>query len=176
MGLQKVSFRLKGALDKVTPSPFLSLLVAEALGRMIKGVVSAGLFERFRVARNSSSINHLQFADDTLIFCGENEDQVRNVNATLFCFEAVSGLKVKILKSELIGIITEKSKFLQYVEILGCKVGPVGDLPASYLGLPLCLGSVSKSMWNPVVERVERKLSASKASYLSIGGRVTLIR
>ena len=55
-------------------SPFLFLVVNEALGRMIKGAVSAGLFEGVRVARNSSAMNHMQFADDALIFCGENED------------------------------------------------------------------------------------------------------
>ena len=42
--------------------------------------------------------------------------------------------------------------------------------------MPLCLGPVSKSLWNSVVERVERKLFAWKASYLSMGGRVTLIK
>eukprot|EP00268_Persea_americana_P005048 TRINITY_DN11696_c0_g1_i8.p1 TRINITY_DN11696_c0_g1~~TRINITY_DN11696_c0_g1_i8.p1 ORF type:complete len:234 (+),score=29.37 TRINITY_DN11696_c0_g1_i8:35-736(+) len=173
-GSPKGFFQAQRGLRQGDPlSPFLFLLVAEALGRIIKGAVGAGLFEGFRVARNFQAISHLQFADDTLIFCGENEDQIRNVKATLLCFEAVSGLKVNFLKSELIGIRTEKSKLLQYAEILGCKVG---DLPSSYLGLPLCLGTVTKSLWNPVVERVERKLSAWKASYLFMGGRVTLIK
>lgn len=30
----------------------------------------------------------------------------------------------------------------------------------SYLGLPLCVGSIEKLQWGPVVERVERKLSS----------------
>ena len=34
-------------------SPFLFLIVAEAFGKMIKKAVSVGLFEGFRVARNS---------------------------------------------------------------------------------------------------------------------------
>lgn len=175
MGLQKVSFKRKRGSNKGIPlSHFLFLQVAEALGRMIKWAVRTTLFEGFRVARNSQAISHLQLANDTLIFCGENEDHIRNVKAILLCFEVVSGLEINFLKSELIGIIrTEKSKLLQYAEILGCKAG---DLPASYLGLPLCLGPVSKSMWNPVVERVERKLSTWKASYLSMRGRVTLIK
>ena len=63
--------------------------------------------------------------------------------------------------------------FHKFADIQGCKVG---DLPASYLGLPLCLGSVNKTLWDTVVERVEKKLSTWKAKYLSIGGRVTLIR
>ena len=52
----------------------------------------------------------------------------------------------------------------------------MGELPILYLGPTLCLGWATKSMWNPVVERVERKLSAWKANYPSIAGRVTLIK
>ena len=40
-------------------SPFLFLIVGEALGRMIKGAANAGLFEGFRVAGNTPAINHL---------------------------------------------------------------------------------------------------------------------
>ena len=74
-------------------SPFLFPIVGEALGIMIKGAVNAGLFEGFRVAENTLSINHLQFADDTLIFCGDDEEHIKNVKATILCFEVVSGLK-----------------------------------------------------------------------------------
>lgn len=38
---------------------------------------------------------------------------------------------------------------VRLAEIMGCKVG---RLPSSYLGLPLCHGSVSKSLWDPVLE------------------------
>lgn len=62
-------------------SPFMFLIVAEALSRMIKGAVNAGLLEGFEVARATPAINLLQFADETLIFCGTKEDQVRNVKA-----------------------------------------------------------------------------------------------
>lgn len=54
---------------------------------------------------------------------------------------AVLGLKVNFVKSELIGIRAEESVLCKYADILGCRVG---DLPVSYLGLPLCLGSVNK--------------------------------
>ena len=73
----------------------------------------------------------------------------------------------------MIGLRTEKSLLLKVSGIMGCKIG---DLPISYLGMPLCSGRVTKSLWNPVVERVERKLSTWKANYVSIGGRVTLIK
>lgn len=173
-GSPKGYFQVGRRLRQGDPlSPFLFLIVAEALGRMIKKAVNVGMVEGFRVARNSLVISHLQYVDDTLIFCGVEEYQIRNVKDTILCFEVVSGLKVNFFKSELIGLQTEKPLLLKCLEIMGCKIG---DLPLSYLGMPLCSVRVTKSLWNPVVEMVERKLSAWKANYLSIGGRVTLIK
>lgn len=43
---------------------------------------------------------HLQFTDDTLIFCEAEEDQIKNIKAILPCFKVVSGLKINFLKSE----------------------------------------------------------------------------
>jgi hypothetical protein len=40
--------------------------------------------------------------------------------------------------------------------ILGCKTV---QLPMSYLGLPLGANFKSKSIWNPILEKMERKLS-----------------
>ena len=41
-------------------------------------------------------------------------------------------------------------------EISGCKVG---TLPMSYLGMPLGASHNSPSIWNPILEKIERKLT-----------------
>lgn len=55
-------------------------------------------------------------------------------------------------------------------EVLVCKVGSFDAFPTSNLGLPLCLGSVSMVVWNPVV-----RLATWKAKNLSLSGKITLI-
>lgn len=90
----------------------------------------------------------------------------------MICFEAVSGLKVNLHKSELIGVGLEEEQAVPLTDLLRCKVGA---LPATYLGLPLWVSKAPQSLWNLVVERVERKLAGWKAKYLSLGGRLTLI-
>ncbi|XP_042969900.1 uncharacterized protein LOC122302626 [Carya illinoinensis] len=57
--------------------------------------------------------------------------------------------------------------------ILGCKIS---HLPMKYLGLPLGAHYKSISIWNDVLEKMERKLASWKQMYLSKGGRVTLIK
>ena len=55
----------------------------------------------------------------------------------------------------------------------GCKVG---WLPTKYVGLPICLGKPKKHLWDPVVERHEKRLSTWKGRHLSLGGCVALIK
>ena len=57
--------------------------------------------------------------------------------------------------------------------ILCCKVG---RLPMSYLGMPLGAHFKGASIWNPILERVEKKLSGRKRLYLSKGGKLTLLK
>ena len=57
--------------------------------------------------------------------------------------------------------------------ILGCRVG---NLPMSYLGMPLGASHKSSSIWNPILEKSERRLASWKKLYLSKGGRLTLIK
>jgi hypothetical protein len=45
-----------------------------------------------------------------------------------------------------------------------------------YLGLPLGANFKEKTIWNSVLEKVERKLACWKRLYLSKGGKVTLIK
>lgn len=122
-------------------------------------VGEANLISGFLPATSAPMVTHLQFANDTIIFCAA-------VLTILRCFKDVSKLKVNVGKNELIEVAVEES-FLQYfAEILGCKVG---SLPTSYLSLPLTTSSVSKSPWNKVVERVELKLASWKAkAYLLV--------
>ena len=87
-------------------------------------------------------------------------------------FEAASGLRINLAKSELIPVGEVEDIEVMTVE-LGCKVG---DFPVKYLGLPLepitkpCLCGMG------VEERMRRRLVLWKRHYLSKGGRITLIK
>ena len=90
----------------------------------------------------------------------------------LIWFEAVSSLKVNLGKSKLVAVGTIHNIEL-LVAVLGCKQGP---LPMKYLGLPFGAKFKDKTIWNPILEKMERKLAGWKKLYLSKGGRVTLIK
>ena len=61
----------------------------EAFSRMLRAFNSRGLISGFTVGSsetNHVNVSHLLFADDTLVFGGANESQIRNVGALLICF------------------------------------------------------------------------------------------
>ena len=45
-----------------------------------------------------------------------------------------------------------------------------------YLGMPLGTSFKIASIWNPILEKMEKKLSGWKRLYLSKGGRLTLLK
>ena len=130
----------------------------EAVSRMLDKAIHEGRLSSFNVgvsAGRSLMVSHLLFADDTLIFCDTNIDQMLILHMVLIWFEAVSSLKVNLGKSELVAMGAVHNMDL-LVAVLGCKQG---SLPMKYLGLPLGAKFKDKSILNPILEKMERKLA-----------------
>lgn len=83
-------------------------------------------------------------------------------------FEVVSVLNMNLGKSSLIGINVGEERVSNMADIFWCEVA---KFPLNYLGLPIGVNPRSISLWDPVVENFERRLSMWNGNYLSIGGR-----
>ena len=83
--------------------------------------------------REDFKVSYLLFANDALVFVKDDQNQLTFLSWLLMWFEALSGLKINLEKSELILIGRVEGMELLAVEF-GCKVG---RLPSTYLGLPL---------------------------------------
>ncbi|RVW83965.1 Ran-binding protein 1-like c [Vitis vinifera] len=99
-------------------------------------------------------------------------DQLQYLSWTFMWFEAISGLKVNLNKTEAIPV-GEDIPMETLAAVLGCKIG---SLPTSYLGLPLGAPYKSIRVWDAVEERFRKRLSLWKRQYLSKGGRLTLLK
>ena len=147
----------------------------EALSKLLYKACEAGLLEGFHVGIHRSRdllVSHLLFADDTLIFCRPCESDLGYLRCVLLLFEAMSGLKVNLSKSSLIPI-GEIPNIQQLASFFDCGVSA---LPSMYLGLPLGASFKSKAVWDPVVERFQKRLAGWKSKMLSKGGRLTLLQ
>ena len=85
----------------------------------------------------------------------------------------MSGLKINLEKSSIVGINTNQEMVSRLASILDCQET---KWPLSYLDLPLGGNPNSIGFWDPVVEKVARRLDGWKKAFLLLGGRITLIQ
>ncbi|RVW30548.1 hypothetical protein CK203_097805 [Vitis vinifera] len=69
------------------------------------------------------NVSHLLFVDDTIIFCEARQDHITYLSWILVWFEAASGLRINLAKSEVIPVGEVEDIEMLAVE-LGCKWGP----------------------------------------------------
>jgi hypothetical protein len=86
------------------------------------------------------------------VFCGANLNQIRSIGVLLVCFEVVSGLKVNMAKLVLV-LVCIVDNAGELATVLGCGMA---SLPLKYLGFPLGASFKAKSIWDDVVEKIDR--------------------
>ena len=114
----------------------------------------------------------LQHADDTLLIFQGTLQQAQVIKNILSAFSDFSGLQINFHKSTLVPVSVETDTAMEIAHLLGC---PVSSFPCTYLGLPLSLNKVTHGMLLPVIHKVDKRLSGWLATFLSWGGRLTLI-
>ena len=169
-------FRSSRGLRQGDPlSPYLFVIGMEALSCLLQRAVEGNFISGCRFGGRDGGeivISHLLYADDTIMFCDAKADQLMYLRWTLMWFEAFSGLKINLFKSEIIPLGR-----VDNVEELAAELGcGVGSLPTKYLGLPLGAPHRASGVWDSIEERFRNRLSSWKRQYISKGGRLTLIR
>ncbi|XP_016168537.1 uncharacterized protein LOC107611089 [Arachis ipaensis] len=126
-----------------------------------------------QVGRDNIELSHLQFADDTILFCPPEEETLRNYKRLLRCFEMMSGLSINFEKSNLIPVNCSSEWMNRMCQLLGCKEAA---LPVRYLGISLGANLRLVKTWKPLLDKVEEKLSLWKAKILSKAGKLVFIK
>ncbi|XP_072072020.1 uncharacterized protein [Arachis hypogaea] len=82
-------FKMERGLRQGDPlSPFLFVLVVDVLHRMVGEAVRIGRISPLVVGRDSVELLHLQFADDTILFCPPENQTMKNYKRLLrWCYK-----------------------------------------------------------------------------------------
>ena len=94
----------------------------EVFSLLIDNAVFGGFLIGYTLkGRNGEAmtLSHLLFADDTLVFCNDYEDQMVSLRWILLYFEALSGLKVNLDKNAILpeGDVENIEQSLYVVEL-----------------------------------------------------------
>nr|KAJ0212439.1 hypothetical protein LSAT_V11C400171510 [Lactuca sativa] len=149
---------LKGG--KFLDEPLMGLHIA------IEDAIDSGNFRGVKIKEANLEISHLFYADDALFLGKWEEGNIRNLITIIRCFYMVSGLKINLFKSSLLGVGVNQSEVTSLTSITGCAAT---KFPFSYLGIPVG-GSMSRvNSWDVIMDRFCKRLSNWKVKMLSIG-------
>ena len=155
-------------------SPYLFILVSEALVYFMSKAHDMNMIEAVSIGKAKVSLKHLQFADDMLIFAPKNPICITNYFRILDIFALMLGLTINYNKSAFIPWrLDDQSWVNDLASSVGCTYART---PFTYLGVPLGVHYNKCSAWKPVFRNIENKLASWKARLLSRAGRLTLIK
>ena len=101
----------------------------------------------------------------------ENDSQTLiNMKFLLYCLQWLTGLRINYHKCEVV-IFGMSSEQQQIANFMNCKVG---NLPMTYLGLPISDKHLGAKTSADVENKMRRKLSNWKGKMLSAGGKLIL--
>lgn len=122
-------------VEKVILSPYLFILVSEALVCLLKKAEALNLIRPMQIGTHKVSLKHLQFADDTLIFVPQDPSCITNYFRILDVFAMMSGLHLNYSKSCFISWnVSDHIWVGEMAKSFGCRHQ---KCPFTYLGFPL---------------------------------------
>lgn len=99
--------------------------------------------------------------------------EIKYIKAVLNLYTSILGKCINAKKSNVFILNTPKKFATNIIYILGFTPDV---LPSSYLGIPFFRGSNKAAYWNQIVERIKSRISVWKVRWLSLSGRILLIK
>lgn len=164
-------FRCKRGVRQGDPlSPLLFVLAAELLQIVVNRAASLNHLKK-PLPLEHEDFPIVQYADDTLLLLQADTTQLAYLKDMLQNFATSTGLHVNYRKSQMYPINVTSERMTELAAAFGCEVG---SMPFTYLGLPMGTTKPRIEDLTPMMDRVERRLSAC-STWLSYSGRLEMI-
>ncbi|RZB57592.1 hypothetical protein D0Y65_046323 [Glycine soja] len=146
---------------------FSRIKEAEGLSSLVREAEDKDLLAGVKVSNGNLKLPLLQYVDDAIFFFRKGIKDTITLKTILRCFELVTGLKVNFSKSSLVSINVDQRDCLSCARILNCNTM---SFPFTYLGLPVGADTRKISTWQPVIDKLKKKLAQWRRRHLSFGG------
>lgn len=169
-GVPRKVFHCRRGVRQGDPlSPLLFVLTADLL-QTVNQSMQDGLHHR-PIPLQSCLDFLVQYADDTLVIMPADASQLDHLHSLLQDFATSTGLKVNFHKSQLIPINVDDSRVAALTNALHCQLG---QLPSTYLGLPLGLTKPKIQDFFPMIQRVEKRFACC-SNLLTYSARLQMV-
>lgn len=155
--------------------PISSLLFVIAMDVLSKMLDHGAIDGRFGLHPECEAplITDLSFADDVLIFFDGAAESLRGILQILEEFRLISGLKINRQKTELLLDGGSTSRCRDLATEMGISHGA---LPLRYLGVPLSPKKMTRSDFQPLLDKISARFNSWTVRHLSFAGRFQLIQ
>jgi hypothetical protein len=155
-------------------SPYLFLICAEALSSLMTQADSNGNLEGVPTSKKGPKLNHLFFADDSLLFCKATPFHWRKMTRILHAYEMASGQRLNQEKT--LVFFSRNTPIATQQEILRIVGLPSTQQYDKYLGLPSLVGKSHNQAFKSIKDRIWRRLGDWKLKFLSQAGKEVLLK
>lgn len=138
-------------------SPYLFILCAEALSSLIQNSAREGYISGVPLSRGGTKINHLLFADDSLLFCRANTREWSHIQGLIGVYERASGQMINREKS---GLFFSRNTKEEIRSVISQSLGVSHTIHyEKYLGLPSLIGRSRISTFKCIKERIWKRIN-----------------
>jgi hypothetical protein len=155
-------------------SPYFFILCAEGLSSLLFKAENDLLITGLPVRRGGIRINHLFFADDSLLFCKSNIFEWMQIQEILDVYERASGQKINKEKTSIFFSRNTKQETKDHI----LSIAGVNSTNSyeKYLGLPPLVGRSRMSTFTGIQGKIWERISGWKEKFLSQAGKEVMIK
>ncbi|XP_060183608.1 uncharacterized protein LOC132613554 [Lycium barbarum] len=155
-------------------SPALFIICAELISRMLNNLVLDENFTGYYRPKKGSTITHLAFADDIILFPSGKPADIRKILKILTVYKNVSGQMINKHKSCV--AFSPKANMNLKDRVTTLTGMTKKEWPIKYLGCPLFVGRMKINYFSEMVQSITRRMHSWHSKFLSMGGKIILIK
>lgn len=155
-------------------SPYIFIMCLNELSHDLHHAETDARILPINLGQKGFPLSHLFFADDSIIFSGAMHTAITHLTSVLQKFLTEASLTINIQKSHfLISSNATRRTKEEMRSLLNMIV--VSNL-GKYLGLPLMNTRPNKLHFQPVVDKMSATLTTWISKYLSLAGRMVMVK